>query len=84
MEEKEEVHVFCYRYMWTKKNDNGDMPEKVNVKFVTDVPEGLELFEKQVISSCGDTLLHFGREYVCEYAVSRIGIFEQLYNPEDL
>lgn len=84
MEEEKKVRVFCYRYMWTKKDDNGDTPEKVNVKFVTDVPEGLALFEKSVISSCGDTLLHFGREYVCEYDVSCIGFFEQLYNSEDL
>lgn len=67
------MKVYCYRYMWTLKQSDGDN-KKVNFKIITDTAEGLALFEKQFVDSVKD-VENFGKEYICEYDVSLLGVF---------
>lgn len=68
--------VYCYRYMWTVGNSRN-----VNFRIVTDVPEGLSQFEKNLISQVPN-LSTFGREYLCEYDSSKLVHVENLLNKE--
>lgn len=74
MKEKDVGHVvYSYRYMWTVKS----VPDKVQCKIVTDVDEGFSLFEKNLLTSVPD-ILNLGREYLCEYDFTKVGVFESL------
>lgn len=73
--------VYTYRYMWRLKDSATDLEHrgKICFKIVSDVLEGLKSFEDSLISSCGDDLFSFGKEYLHEYDVSKVGVFESLY-----
>lgn len=68
--------IYTYRYMW-KYVDS----DKINIKIVSDVLSGLEAFEKALLSSeLVPSVELLGREYLHEYDVSKIGVFETLRN----
>lgn len=70
------MKIFTYRYMWQLEGS-----DKINIKIVSDVPEGISVFEKQLLSLSG--LLRAGKEYLHEYDCASIGKFESLYGGED-
>ncbi|WGL31099.1 hypothetical protein [Dipodfec virus UOA04_Rod_718] len=74
MEEK--IVLYCYRYVWKVKGQ-----ETLNFRIVTDTEDGLQQFADQIIQEFGD-LERLGREYVCEYDVSKLCLLEPLYNVE--
>lgn len=76
--EKAKQTLFTYRYMWTLKPDGDAVVDKVNIKVVTDVIDGLLKFEDSVVAFYGDKLSVFCREYVCEYSVPLLGVVDSL------
>lgn len=69
------MKLFTYRYMWT----DVEKPDKVCFKLITDTEEGLKLFEKNLVASFKvGQVVHIGREYVSEFDVSKLGVFENL------
>lgn len=65
--------VYCYRYMW-KLNDS----DKICFKIVTDIEEGLSSFEQSLLSL--DNVVNIAREYLHQYDISKIGVFEPILN----
>ncbi|UPW41999.1 hypothetical protein [Dipodfec virus RodF1_43] len=74
MEDK--IVLYCYRYVWKEKGQ-----ETLNFRIVTDTEDGLQKFADQIIQEFGD-LERLGREYVCEYDVSKLCLLEPLYGVE--
>lgn len=70
------MKIFTYRYMWTLL-DSDSSDKKVNFKIITDTEEGLQIFEKNVVESISN-LENFGREYISEIDVSKLGLFEKI------
>lgn len=68
------MKLLCYRYMWTVK----DVKDKVNFKIITDVEDVHKKFIESVFAL--PDVENVGREYVCEYDVSQIGLFQDLKN----
>lgn len=64
----EKVLIYSYRYMW-RVSDNS---EGICFKVVTDTLQGLEEFEKALLSL--DNLTDCAKEYLHEYDCSKIGI----------
>lgn len=70
--EIEKVFVYTYRYMWKV-----DSSENVNFKIVSDTQEGVDAFEKALLSV--DGLVSCAKEYLHQYDVSRVGVFEKVF-----
>lgn len=70
------MRVFTYRYLWQIKGS-----DKINFKIVSDVPEGLELFEKQLL--CVPDISKAAKEYLHEYDVSLVGKFDTLFGGDN-
>lgn len=71
-----DVFIYSYRYMWRV-----DGSDSVNFKIVTDTLEGLAFFEDSLKSSV-DNLVAFGKEYLCQYNCSKIGLFDTIFKKE--
>lgn len=69
------MKVFTYRYLWQLKDSS-----QVNFKIVSDVPEGLLNFEKQLLVLPG--IVKCAKEYLHEYDCSLIGKFDSLLGGE--
>lgn len=73
MSQDENNVVYTFRYMWKIKGNTS-----VNFKIISDVLSGVQAFE--------DTLLRLenldgcAREYLHEYDVSRVGVFEKIFD----
>lgn len=72
----DDLKLITYRYMWKISGD-----KSLKFKIVTDLPAAHELYVDNLIKYTDD-LESFGREYVCEYSCSNIGLFEKLYKKE--
>lgn len=69
------MKIVTYRYMWT----TSDLKDKVCIRFVSDVEQGHEDFVEKLQKSI-PSLEKFGREYVCEYDLEKLSVFEDLLN----
>lgn len=69
------MKVLTYRYCWKTTGS-----ESVNFKIVSDVPAGLESFEKRLLLLPDVTKV--SREYLHEYDVSLVGSFEVLFDSD--
>lgn len=72
----EKVVVYTYRYMW--KCEGSD---NVNFKIVSEPLEGIEEFEKALLNVEG--IVRVSREYLHEYDVSKLGVFEKIFDKGD-
>lgn len=75
-----DVVIFTYRYMWTLKGDTS----RVNFKIISDTLEGHNSFISSLFNSFADKLDKVSREYLHEYNVSKLGIFEPVDVPLDV
>lgn len=64
----DEQIIYCYRFMWTEKNDNSD---RVCFRLVTDLKEGIITFAKAMLAT--DTVEKLTAEYLCEYNSAMLG-----------
>lgn len=69
------MHIYSIRYMWKILGSTS-----VNFKIITDTEDSLKAFEKAVLDLSG--LESFGKEYLHEYDVSRVGVFEKIFSKE--
>lgn len=69
-----DTKIYSYRYMWVIKGET----KKCFVKILTDTVQGLKDFENAVKKEYPD-LASLGREYICEYDCSKLGVFEDLF-----
>lgn len=69
------MKVFTYRYLWQV-----DGSSQVNFKIVSDVPDGLLSFEKQLLSL--PDIVKCAKEYLHEYDCTLIGKFVSLLGGE--
>lgn len=69
------MKVFTYRYEWQVEDSS-----TVNFKIITDLPEALASFEKQLLSLPG--IVKCAKEYMSECDCSLVGSFEVLLGGE--